>query len=409
MLRALFLTYDGLLDPLGGSQILPYLKSIRQHPRQVHIISFEKPERIKAGSEIVSAQLKRYGIGWTPLSFTRHFGILGKVWDLFRMYSVTIILQVRHKFDVIHCRSYLAMQVGCLLRRLANVRIIFDMRGLWVDDRVEGGLWPQDRLIYRLLYRHYKQLEKQMLEFADHIVVLTERAVPEIYRLAPKISSPVTVIPCCADFDHFVPSEELRLATRVKLGFKREEIVFSYLGSLGTVYLLNEMLQLFATVSQSRDDVRLLIITRDWQDQHEKLLTVPGLDHLRPRIQVRPANREDVPILLSASDIMLSFRLPTYSQMACSPTKLAEAFALGIPVISNAGVGDVDEVMADLDAGIVIDLADPAAYAKIAFQVENIIEKGGERLRKVARKRFGLEVAEVSYRQIYAALEKNSG
>lgn len=37
--KSLFITYDGLLDPLGGSQILPYLYSISVHPRGVHVIS----------------------------------------------------------------------------------------------------------------------------------------------------------------------------------------------------------------------------------------------------------------------------------------------------------------------------------------------------------------------------------
>lgn len=38
----LFITYDGLLDPLGGSQFLRYLHRFVGQPRQLHILSFEK-------------------------------------------------------------------------------------------------------------------------------------------------------------------------------------------------------------------------------------------------------------------------------------------------------------------------------------------------------------------------------
>ena len=105
---------------------------------------------------------------------------------------------------------------------------------------------------------------------------------------------------------------------------------------------------------------------------------------------------------------MLSFIKPAYSKMASSPTKLAEAFALGIPVISNTGVGDVDQITQDLDAGVVIDLNDAAAFDKVVSELDLIRAKGGSGLRARARERFGLEVAEASYRQVYSELERAS-
>jgi glycosyltransferase involved in cell wall biosynthesis len=256
-----------------------------------------------------------------------------------------------------------------------------------------------------LLYRHYKRLEQRMLECADHVVVLTDRVVPEIRKLAPTMTAPVSVIPCCADFEHFAGTEDSRSATRTELGIETGGVVFSYLGSLGTVYLLDEMLRLFAAVSRQKENLHLMVITQDWREEHEALLANLGLTHLRSKIHVRAASREDVPNLLGASDIMLSFRRSTYSQMACSPTKLAEAFALGIPVISNAGVGDVDSITRDLDAGLAIDIDDPHVFENLACKLDEIRAKGGERLRMRARKRFGLEVADKSYRLVYAALE----
>lgn len=406
-LPALFITYDGLLDPLGGSQILPYLLDIAAHPRALHIVSFEKPERYAAGAASMQAHLANHGIGWSPLSFTRQGGKLGKLWDLARMYVTCIRLQQQFRFEVIHCRSYQAMQVGCLLRRLFGVKTIFDMRGLWVDERVDGGLWPQHRWVNRMAYRGYKRVERGLLCCASHVVALTDAVVPELRRLAPKMVAPVTVIPCCADFDHFALVDDTGQQTvRAALGIPPKAFVMSYLGSLGTWYMLDEMLQCFAAAASARDDVFFLLITRDWRDEHEALLRERGLGHLRERIVVRPASRDEVPSLLGASDVMLSFIKPAYSKMASSPTKLAEAFALGLPVISNAGVGDVDSITRDLDAGVVVNLDEKGVFQRIATDVESIRSKGGEGLRQRARARFGLEVAERSYRHVYEKLER---
>ena len=45
--RVLYCTYDGLLDPLGGSQILPYVYSFSTFIESIDILSFEKKDKYK--------------------------------------------------------------------------------------------------------------------------------------------------------------------------------------------------------------------------------------------------------------------------------------------------------------------------------------------------------------------------
>lgn len=403
----LFISYDGLLDPLGGSQILPYLHSIRQHPRPLHILSYEKPERFKAGGELLKAELASFGIGWTPLSFTKHFGRLGKLWDLSRMYEVALYLQLKHRFGVIHCRSYQAMQVGALLRKLTGVKVLFDMRGLWVDERVDGDIWKLDNSIDASIFKLYKYVESSLLLSASHIVALTERVVPELYKLSPNMSAPITVIPCCADFEHFIlPTAKQRMATRQELGLPEKAFVLSYLGSLGTWYMLDEMLQLFGKAAAEREEVHFLLITKDWRAEHEALISALGLSHLRTRIHVHEAKRDQVPAYIGCSDLMLSFIKPAYSKMASSPTKIAEALAVGVPVISNAGIGDIDDMTARLQAGAVIDLDKPDSLSDIVSSLDSLKKIGGPKLRARAKSELDLHVAALSYKKIYEQLEQ---
>ena len=41
----LYLSYDGMTDPLGQSQVLPYIIGLTKAGYSFHLVSFEKPDR----------------------------------------------------------------------------------------------------------------------------------------------------------------------------------------------------------------------------------------------------------------------------------------------------------------------------------------------------------------------------
>jgi hypothetical protein len=56
--KALYLSYDGLTDPLGQAQILPYLLGLEQQGMGFVIISFEKKEAFSAHKHTCTNNLK---------------------------------------------------------------------------------------------------------------------------------------------------------------------------------------------------------------------------------------------------------------------------------------------------------------------------------------------------------------
>lgn len=52
--------------------------------------------------------------------------------------------------------------------------------------------------------------------------------------------------------------------------------------------------------------------------------------------------------------------------MASSPTKHGEIMAMGIPVITNAGVGDVKEIVLQNEAGYVLESLNGDEYRQVA-------------------------------------------
>ena len=398
-----YITYDGLLDPLGSSQILPYIKGVSSHPRSVHILSFEKADRLQAGRDRLTTELACLGIAWSPLLFTQGIGFFGKIWDLLRMYLMGVYIALRFKSKVVHARGHAASQVGLFLKRLLGCKLIFDFRGLWADERVDKGGWNLNNSFHRRQYQYYKHVEHVLLKQADQIIVLTEAVISEVVRLGGSRDR-ITVIPCCADFDHFSLADEARrCAAREETNLPPDAMVLGYLGSVGKMYMTKQFFRLVELASENNDHLGVLALTPDI-DRFVAEMAENLPFRLHSKVHVLSASRDDVSRLLPAMDILISLIQPSYARMASSPTKIAESFAAGIPAICNFGVGDVATLMQELDAGATVDAESEVALAGLVPQLDAIKAKGGARLRNSARKILGLEVAAVRYKAVYEKL-----
>lgn len=403
MARLLYVTYDGFLDPLGGSQILPYVTRFRGWSERVVALSFEKQELLSGEEfEKVDATLRRVGIRWKPLRFTRRGGVFGKVWDLLKMNFWCVVLALTHRVDIVHGRGHPASQAGALASFFARARLIFDLRGLWADERVDKGGWNLQLRSHRWQYQHYKRVEKRLLARADHVVVLTSAVVPEVTKIGSIPPSKVTVIPCCADFDHFdLTTTATRAASRDALRIPQHAMVLGYVGSVGRMYMLDAYLRLLRHACEARPEVYGLVVTRDMTGFRQVLAEeLPQEWH--HRVKIVSAGRNEVPGLLHAMDMSVSFILPSYARMAASPTKLAESFAAGVPVICNEGVGDVREQVEQVQGGRIVDPVSDDALRACARELDQIKALSGAGLRGRAARLLGLPVATQLYATVHA-------
>ena len=92
MKSVLYISYDGLTDPLGQSQVLPYLKQLTRQGYQFTVLSFEKQARFAREGKTVQALANESNIRWVPLSFTAKPPVLSKIYDRYRMWKATVNL-----------------------------------------------------------------------------------------------------------------------------------------------------------------------------------------------------------------------------------------------------------------------------------------------------------------------------
>lgn len=390
-----------MTDPLGQSQVLPYLIGLSKSGFEFHIISFEKPERLKANRKQIKAICDQHGISWHPQDYS-YGGIKRTIRQVRVMLKVADYLFKRHQFDIIHCRSYISALAGQRLKKKYKVPFVFDMRGFWADERVDGKLWNLKHPIYRIIYQFFKKKEKEFLKEADAIVSLTEAGLMEMKTWQIRdIEKKTTIIPCCVDVAHFSPSTNADKATSLKKRLKidPEAKVLGYVGSIGTWYMLDEMLDFYLVFRQQNPKSVFLFISGE---SRENILTRSNDKGIpAEEIMVESVPHQQVADHLSMFDLSVFFILPSFSKKASSPTKQGELMSMGIPIICNGGVGDTAELIQKYRAGAIVDEFSSASYQRA---INDLVRYDREEARKGAQEYFALEEGVRRYLRIYSKL-----
>lgn len=401
--KVLFLSYDGMTDPLGQSQVIPYLGGLSRKGYQITLLSFEKPEKFSRLGNFIQTKLDGLGIRWRPLTFHSKPRIISKWWDIQLMKREAAALHKEQRFDLIHCRSYIAADIGLDLKRRTGVKLLFDMRGFWADEKADGGNWNKESFFWKQVYAYYKKKEKELLTEADHIISLTQAAKDEMVTWSfYNKRVPITVIPCCADAELFsLTSEDQQLDSRKLIGIPQDAFVLSYLGSVGTWYMLEEMLHFFSHVKKKYANALFLFIS----NSDSRIIKDKLSDYSLKETDVRivQVNYSDVPKYMKASDISISFIRPVYSKIASSPTKNGETLCMGIPLLANS-IGDSKEIINNCNAGLIVEEFTPFMYDQIVQKLQTLMTLNKEEIRRKACDVYGLRVGVKKYEAVYEEL-----
>lgn len=402
MKNILYISYDGMTDQLGQSQVIPYLRELSKAGYRFHLLSVEKKERLEKTGPMIRKILDDAGIRWSTLTFTRNPPLLSKLFDQWKLNRKALAICRSEKPDLVHCRSYVPAAAGLYVKRKTGIPFLFDMRGFWVDERVDSGLWKLGNPLFRLLYNRYKKKEKQYFSKSAHVISLTEKGKEELTAQYAVPPDKITVIPCCADmahFDYHRITAEAKVKVRASLGISPRKKVLSYLGSLGGWYLTEEMLDFFAVMHRQEPDTLMLFITHDKKEGILSRAEARGIP--REAVVVQPAARDEVPLLLSISNWNLFFIKDAYSKKASSPTKQGEVMAMGIPVICN-DIGDTGAIVQASGAGIVISRFDQPSYEKLSREVLSENARNPEDIRQAACRYYDLSEGVKRYQSVYA-------
>ena len=395
-----------MLEPLGQTQVLPYLRELAKRGVKFTLLSFEKPKAFTVEGQRQCEELKKelseQGIEWHWLRYHQRPSLPATVYDVFVGIRYASRLVRQNKIELVHGRSHIPATIALALKRKFGIKMIFDVRGLMAEEYVDARHWPEGGLRYRVT----KAAERRIFAATDGVVTLTERIWPIIKEWDGLKGRAVhhEVIPCCVDLSSFRFDEEQRARLRTQLGLKRR-FTFVYSGSLDGWYLTEEMADFFASVVRRQNDAHLLWLTTGSHDRVRQLMSARGIaeDHF----SVRAVTPKEIPSYLAAGDVGISFIKRCLSKLASSPTKNAEYLACGLPIVINSGIGDSDALVNATEAAVLIE-----DFGEQDFELAwNTIRKAVEdpeikaKARVAAEKIFDLEtVGAERYARLYESV-----
>lgn len=407
--QALYLCYFGLNESLVQTQVLPYLRQVRESGVKIFLLTFEPNPKENWTSEQIEREreaLAAEGIEWHFLTYHKRPTVPATFYDVLCGVYFTLKLMRREKIDVLHGRSYVATFMGAIAKKLSRrkPKILFDIRGFFPEEYVDAGNWKENGWLFKLV----KRAEKWLLKESDGFVVLTEKAqeilFPDSWETGfDKLGRPVEVIPCCVDLERFKFADSIvRQQTISELNLENRSVIV-YVGSFGGWYMTQEMIDFFGVAKKKDSSTFALILTQSNSKEIKELLKQAGL--AEEDFFVQKVHPKEVPKFLCAADSALSFIKPCYSKLSSSPTKLAEYLACGVPVITNRGIGDVDSIIESDGVGTILDTFNAESYAQCLDEINDLPENVSEKCKLSSQNRFDLiSIGGVRYKNIYKSL-----
>lgn len=392
----LYLTFDGLLEPLGNSQVTSLLERISMSGDfRFSVCSLEKTQDLQKKDRLSSLleRLADSGIHWSYSSFER--GLWGAARNFAAMAELVWMLADTDPFQLVHARSYPPAFVAWLTKNALHVPYIFDFRGYWIDEKLDAG----NALVTPGRARLARVWERTLYQGANAIVSLARPGAEDIKRgkFGSDVTDDIVVIPTCVDTDRF--NLDIGRVRRQELGLE-DKLVIGYVGSINPSYRVHESLQLFKYIHELEHDAELLVLTRQ---REEFGILARQLNLPLTSIRIHSVPHHEVAEWVGAMDWGLLLLNSPEAKRASMPTKLGEFLAAGVRPIHHGCNSEVTEWVEKCGTGISLADTREATLRNAAVQIVSHRRSRAELLkgRRTASDHFGLESGAERYQVLY--------
>jgi glycosyltransferase involved in cell wall biosynthesis len=395
--NVLYLSNEGLLEPLGQSQVLAYVKQLSAMGLRHHLVTLERERDLQDHLRVeeLRRSLDAAGIAWTwsPYLQGSRRAVAANCRRLFTAAARQI---AGGEVDLIHARGFVPATVAWSLRTAFGAPFVFDTRGDWLTERVLEGQFTRPRLLAAA-----RLLERRLLRDAAAIVTLTDLYARDLRQgVLYDCSKLIETIPTCADYTRF----SLEGCSRSSLPLDAVErlsgrLVIGLVGSVNRSYQIDESIRFFKHVLARNPAAHLLCLTRQ-DEELSRRVRAAGVPE--QAFTVTAAHHEQMSEWMSLIDWGLLLLTSSSAKRGSMPTKLAEFFAAGVQPVQFGCNSEVAHWVSAAGSGLVLESLDEDAMRLgaeiVAFRSRSAVS--AHHARERTRSHFDLTAGATRYANI---------
>ncbi|MEJ9227110.1 glycosyltransferase family 4 protein [Priestia aryabhattai] len=324
---------------VGGlsNYIAALSKGLKNQGHKVDIISPNQfsTSKVKQFREIVTPNLKHF--------FTNRYGsyndrILNHK-RLIYVYEKMLETIDLEKYDILHAQDLFTANILGRFNEFYNKPLFYTPHGMFTSNRLRFNIIKEGSVEEA----YFTELESKAIQYASHIIVLSDSFRAPLIKLGAKNRNITTVI---TGIDYPVNRREEKETNSQKL-------VITCVARLGPRKGHNHLFEALSRLKKYTSNVEVLIVgdgqMREKLEKQKKALDLSMVKFL--------GSRDDVPSILNKTDI---FVLPTINDSL--PLSIIEAMHSGIAVIST-NCGGIPELIKHNKTGIIVEPGSPEQLA----------------------------------------------
>nr|WP_255531345.1 glycosyltransferase [Pontibacter sp. 172403-2] len=215
----------------------------------------------------------------------------------------------------------------------------------------------------------------------------------------------IFVVPCSVDADMFRFNKQQRNSLRQQLGWQ-DAVIGIYVGKYGGLYYKEEAFAIYKQCFSIIPGFRLIILSPHPQAEIIQLLNQQQIDI--SKVYIASVAHGQVPPYLSAADFAFATIKSYPSARFCSPVKIGEYWANGLPVLLTAGVGDDSDIIQNEGGGALFNLQQEGSVERALEKIQAIISNPEHRreIPKLAAKYRSPRKIKEAYTYFFSRMEK---
>lgn len=373
-MRLLVLSYWGLHDGLTQGAVMPHLQVLNEMPdvQQVLLVTLERD----------NSPLPTPGLPLSLPGKVRHRPIFLKSYKLNLLTKALdfimlpkCLTQILRK-ERVDCVIGVGTLSGALLHLSAPtlgipyIVAFFEPHAAYM---LENEVWKT----YDPRYVFQEKWERKQATVATGLLVVSEAYKQELVNTNTVPEQKVFVARNTIEGKLFSFSETQRRLVRKRLNVSEGATIGIYVGKYGGLYYEQEAFGIYKRCFASVPNFRLVILSPQSQEDIRQYLDQYQID--KAKVYIAAVPHADVPQYLSAADFAFATIKSYPSARHCSPIKVGEYWANGLPVLLTEGVGDDSDIIQREGGGATFNLQQEGSLEKALEKIQQILQDPNHR------------------------------